>query len=72
MEPALTISKGKKKVNYAESEDEEDEDVLKSRSTNVAAGRATKRRKISVPDDSDDEFGMDEATENAMTQAEGR
>ncbi|GAB7355799.1 hypothetical protein MBLNU459_g6476t1 [Dothideomycetes sp. NU459] len=63
--------KGKKKVNYAESdEDEDDDDILKPRSTNAAARRAPKRRKISIPDDSDDEFAMDEAMEDAMTHAD--
>lgn len=56
----------KKPVSYAESEDEDDEVILKPRSTN-AASRAAKRRKIAL-DDSDDDFAMDDAMESAMTQ----
>lgn len=59
----------KKPVSYAESEDEDDEVILKPRSTN-AASRAAKRRKIAL-DDSDDDFAMDDAMESAMTQIDG-
>ncbi|KAF2765679.1 DNA mismatch repair protein Msh6 [Teratosphaeria nubilosa] len=56
--------KAKKQVNYAESDDDADEDdVFKPLSGN---GRAAKRRRISVKDDSDDEFGFDAATQAAM------
>ncbi|KAK5163093.1 DNA mismatch repair protein msh6 [Saxophila tyrrhenica] len=56
--------KVKKQVNYAESDGEEDEDeVFKPLSGNR---RAAKRRRISVKDDSDDEFGFDAATQDAM------
>ncbi|KAK4545544.1 hypothetical protein LTR36_002894 [Oleoguttula mirabilis] len=58
------VRKAKKQVNYAESDHEEDEeDVFKPLSGN---GRAAKRRRISVKDDSDDEFGFDAATQAAM------
>ncbi|KAK8195973.1 DNA mismatch repair protein msh6 [Zalaria obscura] len=72
--PELALSspsrKAKKKISYAESNSEdEDEEPLKPRSSN-ARGRAAKRRKISVDDDSDDEFAMDDAMEAAMTQAD--
>ncbi|KAK3675270.1 DNA mismatch repair protein msh6 [Recurvomyces mirabilis] len=60
--------KVKKQVNYAESDDGEDEEeVLKPFSGN---GRANKRRRISVKDESDDEYGFDEATQAAMEQEE--
>lgn len=57
----------KKQVNYAESDDEE-EDVFRPLSVNATKGRAAKRRKISVQDDSDDDFGIDPATEAAMAE----
>ncbi|KAF2486648.1 muts domain V-domain-containing protein [Neohortaea acidophila] len=53
--------RGKKQVNYAESDAEEDEDeVFKPLSGNR---RAAKRRRISVDDDSDDDFGGDAAAQ---------
>ncbi|KAK3711686.1 DNA mismatch repair protein msh6 [Vermiconidia calcicola] len=56
--------KAKKQVNYAESDAEDDEDeVFKPLSGN---GRAAKRRRISVKDESDDEFGFDAATQAAL------
>ncbi|KAH9822948.1 Component of the post-replicative DNA mismatch repair system (MMR) [Teratosphaeria destructans] len=56
--------KAKKQVNYAESDDDADEDeVFKPLSGNR---RTAKRRRISVKDDSDDEFGFDAATQAAM------
>ena len=61
--------KAKKQVNYAESDAEDDEDeVFKPLSGN---GRAAKRRRISVKDESDDEFGFDAATEQAMESDDG-
>lgn len=61
--------KSKKQVNYAESEDEDDEDgVFKPLSGN---GRASKRRRISVKEDSDDDFGFDAATQAAMESDDG-
>ncbi|KAF2103506.1 putative DNA mismatch repair protein Msh6 [Rhizodiscina lignyota] len=55
----------KKAVNYAESSEDEDEDVFRPLSGNAPNARAAKRRKV-VTDDSDDEFGVDAATEAAM------
>ncbi|KAK5109701.1 hypothetical protein LTR62_006824 [Meristemomyces frigidus] len=55
--------KVKKQVNYAESDNEDEEDVFKPLSGN---SRAKKRRRISVKDDSDDEFGFDAATQAAL------
>ena len=56
----------KRGVNYAESEagdsEEDAQDVFKPLSVNV--GRAAKRRKIAA--DSDDEYGIDAATEHAL------
>ena len=61
--------KVKKQVNYAESDSEQDEgDVFKPLSGN---GRAAKRRRISVKDESDDEFGFDAATQAAMDSDDG-
>ena len=61
--------KVKKHVNYAESEGEDEEDkVLKPLSGN---GRAAKRRRISVKDDSDEEFGFDAATQAALESDDG-
>lgn len=59
--------KAKKQVNYAESDDEDDE-PFRPLSGN---GRAAKRRRISVKDDeSDDEFGLDNATQAAMVESD--
>jgi hypothetical protein len=54
-------------VNYVESDDDED-DVFKPLSGN---GRAAKRRRIAVKEDSDDEFGLDAATQAALEQDDG-
>jgi hypothetical protein len=53
-----------RKVKYAESDDE-DEDVLKQVDGN-GNRRASKRRKVSP--ESDDEFGIDAETEEAMME----
>ncbi|OCK86084.1 DNA mismatch repair protein MutS [Lepidopterella palustris CBS 459.81] len=58
--------KGKKTVSYAESDDEED-DIFQPISANARKGRATKRRRVSM-EDSDDEFGFDAATQEAMLE----
>jgi DNA mismatch repair protein MSH6 len=58
--------KGRKAVNYAESDDEDD-NVL-APIANGARGRAIKRRRLSIDDDSDDEFELDAATQNAMLE----
>ncbi|KAJ4336158.1 DNA mismatch repair protein msh6 [Didymella glomerata] len=58
--------KGRKAVNYAESDEDED-DVLGPIANNSRA-RAMKRRRVSVDDDSDDEFGLDAATQAAMVE----
>lgn len=58
----------KKTVNYAESESDDDHVVLKPSNGNRLQRRPSKRRRIS-PEDSDDEFGFDEATEAAMAEA---
>jgi DNA mismatch repair protein MSH6 len=56
-------------VNYAESDDDDDddEDVFQPIANNARKGRTTKRRKV-VSDDSEDEFGLDEATQQAMIE----
>lgn len=62
------IVQSKKPINYAESGDEdeeESEEVFKQLSTNVKTTRASKKQKFSL-EDSDDEFGMDAATEAAL------
>ncbi|KAI7266985.1 DNA mismatch repair protein Msh6, partial [Hortaea werneckii] len=60
--------KAKKQVNYAESDDEDDDEVFKPLSGNR---RASKRRRISAKDESDDEYGFDEATQAAMESDDG-
>lgn len=62
----LTSKQGRKAVNYAESDEDED-DVLGPIANNSRA-RATKRQRVSVDDDSDDEFGLDAATQAAMVE----
>ncbi|KAL6703792.1 DNA mismatch repair protein msh6 [Coniothyrium glycines] len=64
--PGSPSRKARKTVNYAESDEDED-DVLGPIANN-ARGRATKRRRVSVEDDSDDEFGLDAATQQAMLE----
>ncbi|KAH3972303.1 DNA mismatch repair protein [Parastagonospora nodorum] len=58
--------KARKSVNYAESDDDEDEDDVLGPIANNSRGRATKRMRVSVQEDSDDEFGLDAATQQAM------
>lgn len=60
--------KAKKKLNYAESEDDDDDEVFRPLSGN---GRAAKRRRVSVKDESDDEFGFETATQAAMESEDG-
>ncbi|TKA76760.1 hypothetical protein B0A55_03635, partial [Friedmanniomyces simplex] len=66
--PATTYSspsrKAKKQVSYVESDAEDDEDDVVKPSSGHA--RASKRRRISVKDDSEDEYGFDAATQAAM------
>lgn len=47
--------------------DDEDDDVFKPVANNAKKGRATKRRKTSV-EESEDEFGLDAATQEAMLE----
>lgn len=59
----------RKTVNYAESDDDghdDDDDVFKPIDNGTRKGRATKRRRLVVDDDSDDNFELDEATQQAM------
>ncbi|KAH8726781.1 muts domain V-domain-containing protein [Phaeosphaeriaceae sp. PMI808] len=58
----------KKTVNYAESEEDEDEDGVLGPIANNSRGRATKRRRVAIEDDSDDDFGLDAATQQAMLE----
>jgi hypothetical protein len=58
--------KGRKAINYAESDDEDDSVLAPI--ANSARGRAVKRRRLSIDDDSDDEFALDAATQNAMLE----
>ena len=60
------LIQARKPVNYAESDDD-DEDVLGPIANN-ARGRATKRQRVIIEDDSDDEFGLDAATQKAMLE----
>ncbi|KAK0271791.1 DNA mismatch repair protein msh6 [Friedmanniomyces endolithicus] len=70
--PGTTYSspsrKAKKQVSYVESDAEDDEDDVKPASGNR---RASKRRRISVKDDSEDEYGFDAATQAAMEDDDG-
>ncbi|CAI6336012.1 unnamed protein product [Periconia digitata] len=61
--------KAKKTVNYAESDDddEDEDDVFKPIANGARKGRLLKRRKV-VSDDSDDEFGLDDATQQAILE----
>ncbi|KAL5392624.1 hypothetical protein PMIN06_006917 [Paraphaeosphaeria minitans] len=59
--------KARKAVNYAESDDEDD-DVFKPIDNGARTGRASKRRRVVVDDDSDDEFALDEATQQALVE----
>ena len=59
--------KAKKKLNYAESEDDDDDEVFKPLSGN---GRAAKRRRVSVEDESEDEYGIDAVTQAAVESSE--
>jgi len=63
----LISTQSKKIVNYAESDNEDDE-VLKPLLTNGPSKRPSKRRKFSL-EDSDDEFEVDAAMEEAMAEA---
>ncbi|KAF1936539.1 DNA mismatch repair protein Msh6 [Clathrospora elynae] len=62
--------KPRKSVNYAESDDDDDDDDVLGPIANNARGRATKRVKVTVDDDSDDEFALDAATQEAMLEEE--
>ncbi|KAF1830967.1 DNA mismatch repair protein Msh6 [Decorospora gaudefroyi] len=61
--------KARKSVNYAESDDDDDDDVLGPIANNVR-GRASKRQRVTIEDDSDDDFGLDAATQEAMLEEE--
>ena len=54
-------------VNYAESDDD-DVEVFKPIDNDVRKGRSVKRRRLVVDDESDDEFELDAATEEALLQ----
>ncbi|KAF2751879.1 DNA mismatch repair protein Msh6 [Sporormia fimetaria CBS 119925] len=56
--------KAKKTINYAESDDDSS-DAIEPIVNNARKGRAVKRRRVSL-EDSDDEFGLDDATQAAM------
>ena len=58
-------------MNYVESDDDdedEDEEPFRPIANNARKGRATKRRKVSIEEESDDEFGLDAATQEAMLE----
>ncbi|KAF1973037.1 DNA mismatch repair protein Msh6 [Bimuria novae-zelandiae CBS 107.79] len=59
--------KARKAVNYAES-DEENDDVFRPIDNDARNGRTAKRRRLVVDDDSDDEFELDEATQQALIE----
>ncbi|KAF2877020.1 DNA mismatch repair protein MutS [Massariosphaeria phaeospora] len=64
---ALSSPSRKKKqpINYTETDDDESDEVFQPLTNNARKGRATKRRKVSL-EDSDEEFGLDPATQQAM------
>ncbi|EFQ91520.1 hypothetical protein PTT_11611 [Pyrenophora teres f. teres 0-1] len=68
--PSSPTRKARKSVNYAESDDDEDEDDVLGPIANNARGRATKRQRVTIEEDSDDEFGLDAATQKAMLEEE--
>lgn len=51
-----------------ESEDDDEDEVFRPVANSSRKGRAVKRRRVSV-EDSDDEFGFDDATQAAMSEA---
>ncbi|KAH7119889.1 muts domain V-domain-containing protein [Dendryphion nanum] len=59
--------KVKRSINYAESDDDEEDEVFKPIANNSRKGRATKRQRVTL-EDSEDEFGLDEATQQAMLE----
>jgi len=61
-------SQAKKSVNYAESDDEDEDEPLKPSNGNRPQRRPSKRRRIDL-EDSDDEFGMDAEMEAALAEA---
>lgn len=63
--------KAKKKISYAESGTDDDDESPVKPLTSITNGRAAKRRRISVKDDSDDEFEMDAATQAAFEDDAG-
>lgn len=67
---ALTdiLIQARKPVNYAESDDDDDDEDVLGPIANNARGRATKRQRVTIEDDSDDEFGLDAATQKAMLE----
>jgi hypothetical protein len=67
LQTLLISTQAKKIASYAES-DSEDVEVLKPLLTNGQSKRPSKRRKFSL-EDSDDEFEVDAAMEDAMVEA---
>jgi hypothetical protein len=65
---AKAVTQARKSVNYAESDEDEDDDDVLGPIANNSRGRATKRLRVCVEDDSDDEFGLDAATQQAMLE----
>ncbi|KAL9095870.1 MAG: hypothetical protein Q9165_001867 [Trypethelium subeluteriae] len=63
--------KAKKTINYAESNNSEDEDeeVFKPLSNNTTNGRSSKRRKVSL-EESEDEYGLADLADVAMAESE--
>lgn len=57
-------AQARKAVNYAESD--EDEDDTFGPIVNNSRGRAVKRQRVAIEEDSDDEFALDAATQDAM------
>lgn len=70
--PILILNhQARKPVNYAESDEEEEDEVFNPIANGARKGRATKRRRVVIDDESDDEFALDEATQQAMAAEDG-
>lgn len=56
-------------MNYAESDDDDDDDdVFNPINNGARKGRPMKRRRLVADDDSDDNFELDEATQQALLE----
>ena len=61
------MHQARKAINYAES-DGDDDDVFARTDNDARKGRPGKRRRLIVEDDSEDEFELDEATQQSLLE----